>query len=289
MAINTTDLTTQLTTGDGVFDVLMGGVRSQLQEEFDQNRIRGNDYATVFTALVSAAMQSAVQYTLQKPLVDQQVINTAAELDAINLKDDMIQQEIRNLQATEAKVKAEALNVPKQGNVIDAQHANLISENKVIELQDDLITQQIANEVSTKANIEANTANTVAELPNHHLMDDKTQAEIDYLASQKDVADGNALKAAAENALLAQKKITEEAQTQPIADPNSVIGRQLVLYTNQANGYIRDQEVKAARLFTDVANVQLNINENYDTATNGLDDANIKKTLDKVRIGVGAV
>lgn len=218
MPINTEDLTTQDLEGTGILDVMLNTVKLHLKREFDEDRIRGNDYAQTYATLVGAALQSASGYAIQKPLTDQQLLNEAAK----------------------------------------------------------------------KLQIEAQTANIVAELPNHQLMDDKTQAEINFLVSQKDTADEQKAKIEAEGELLAQKLETEKAQTQDIAVADSVIGKQITLYTQQAQGYVVDQNVKVAKLFGDTANLQLNVNENYDTATNGLADLNIKKVMDNARVSVGA-
>ena len=199
MTINTEDITTGTTEGTGIFDVLMQAARVHLQAEFDANRIRGNDYATVYTATIGQAMQVAASYATTKPLADQQVLNA----------------------------QAEALNIPKQGLLLD---------------------------------------------------------------KQIDIADNTIDKGAAEIALLNQKNITESAQTQSgVADDDSVIGKQMTLYTNQADGYIQDAKVKTAALWRDVASVQLNINENYTTAGTGFEDAGIKLVMDAARNGIGAV
>lgn len=58
------DLTTQVVGGTGTFDVLMGGVKAQLDGEYKAGRITGAEYTKAYIALVQAAIGGAVQYLL---------------------------------------------------------------------------------------------------------------------------------------------------------------------------------------------------------------------------------
>ena len=63
------------------------------------------------------------------------------------------------------------------------------------------------------------------------------------------------LKSNSEKSLLDQKRFTEEAQILDTVNSNlvqGVVGKQKDLYTRQADGFIRDAEVKAAKVFTDI-------------------------------------
>ena len=63
------DLTTKDIDGSGTFDVLMGGVASQLQEEFSSERITGAEYTRAYVNCITAAMQSAIQFVTSKDQV----------------------------------------------------------------------------------------------------------------------------------------------------------------------------------------------------------------------------
>lgn len=107
--------------------------------------------------------------------------------------------------------------------------------------------------------------------------------------AQFDVAMANLPKVAAEVALLNQKKLTETAQTSNAnVDTNSVIGRQNNLYTQQASGFIRDAEQKAAQLMISTWNVRATTDEGTLTSPAGLDDAQILRAVTKLLTGVGA-
>ncbi len=75
-------LTTIDLNGTGAFDVLMRAVKGHLQEEYDQGRIVGKEYATVYIGAITAVLQTASQH-----LVNEQMANkTAAELGLIRQK-----------------------------------------------------------------------------------------------------------------------------------------------------------------------------------------------------------
>ena len=58
------DLTAGVVGGSGTFDVLMGGFKAHLQEEFKANRISGAEYTKAFIALTEGAMSNSVQFLL---------------------------------------------------------------------------------------------------------------------------------------------------------------------------------------------------------------------------------
>lgn len=100
--------------GTGVFDVLMRANKAHLQAEFDKNRIKGPEYATVYLGSLEAVMNTALQFLLQRE-------KNLAELELI--------------EAQTAKVNAEILLVTQQtanavieGTVLTAQKCKLDAE-----------------------------------------------------------------------------------------------------------------------------------------------------------------
>ena len=53
-------------TGPGVFDVLMRAFKAHLEQEFDAQRITGDDYTKAYIALTESAMAQGIQFLLQK-------------------------------------------------------------------------------------------------------------------------------------------------------------------------------------------------------------------------------
>jgi hypothetical protein len=66
--ITITDLT-NATTGDdgtGVFDILMQSVERHLEEQLDQGRITGPDYATVYLGALQSTLQQSIEFLLRE-------------------------------------------------------------------------------------------------------------------------------------------------------------------------------------------------------------------------------
>lgn len=111
----------------------------------------------------------------------------------------------------------------------------------------------------------------------------KLNAEFDLLGAIN-------LKTQEEIALLAQKIVTEKAQTQSLGiDPDSVVGKQKVLYQAQADGYKRDAEQKAATLMVGSWNTRRMTDEAVSAnADNLLDDPSIGRIVAKLLAGINA-
>jgi len=268
---NIQDITSEEFEGTGVFDALMRSAKAHLEREYTENRIRGNDYATVYTSMLGSVLQASIQYSLEKPLREERV---QAELDNMAKQGSLIDAQASKLAVDEALVAqqdlnlvAESANIPKQGSLIDAQKAkvdadkglvaqqdtNLISENTNIGKQGTLLDAQV-----TKTNSEQ--ANVAAGLAAINKQADKIQKEID---------------------LLGAKKTTENAQT--TGSPGGVIGKQIALYDQQIAGYKTDRAVKGAKLYTDVLSVQLSTNpEEIGTENTNMDNTAIGVVMGRV-------
>ncbi len=199
MTINTADLTTEsVALGTGVFDVLMRTVKAHLKEEFDSNRIKGNDYAQAYVTLMATAMQVSIQYAVSKPESDAKILDMET-------------------------------------------------------MRPSILATSVANQAKTEQEVQLLWEKTMTERAN-------TQEMI--LGGYK--ADGNYLPADAIPVL-------------------GVIGKQKTLYTNQAEGYTKDHKVKVAKLYADIAAVQLSSNDVYSTAGNGLQDVNIHAVMSDLK------
>ena len=110
----------------------------------------------------------------------------------------------------------------------------------------------------------------------------KLQGEFDLLVQQK-------LRVIQETALMSRKIVTEEAQTTAAnIDATSVVGSQIALYTAQKDGFARDAEQKAAKLYFDTWNVRRTTDVTVDpTTTNKLTDADVGAVAAKLKTGIG--
>lgn len=110
----TADLSEATLAGTGIFDVLMRAAKVHLEAEFGKGRIKGAEYATVYLGAMNLAMQSSVQYALQKRTSDQQALLLAEQLST-------------QVQQT-ALVTRQALNAVIEGEVLTAQKCKLQAE-----------------------------------------------------------------------------------------------------------------------------------------------------------------
>jgi hypothetical protein len=92
-----------------------------------------------------------------------------------------------------------------------------------------------------------------------------------------------------EDLLLAQKKTTELAQVSSAnVASTSVVGAQVALYAAQKDGFTRDAEQKAAKLYFDTWNVRRTTDTQVNpTTTNKLTDADIGLVAAKLKAGIG--
>lgn len=161
---------------------------------------------------------------------------------------------------------------------------------RLTEVQILLAEAELERELINKELVQAQVSKTIAETVNLGQQLLNLKAEECVLKSQYDINLSQNLQVVAQTSLVNQKVATEKAQTSGIAiEPNSVIGKQITLYTAQANGFDRDAEQKAAKVMIDSWNVR----RTTDVGTvadgvNQLHDANVGRAVNALLGGVGA-
>ena len=58
--------------GNGAFDIFMRAIEAHLQEEYDNNRITSDQYPQVYLGALNSCLAQAVQFVLQKPIIERQ-------------------------------------------------------------------------------------------------------------------------------------------------------------------------------------------------------------------------
>lgn len=232
--ITLASLTEAKVDGTGAFDTLMRAMTGHLEREFQDNRLRGADYANVYLNALTPVLQNAVVFLLQK--------------DEAAYKAQLVEAQVR---LTEAQIKLAEAELARE------------------ELQKDLIAKQIEKITQEILNL---------------------KAEECVLKANYDIALSTNLQTIAQTSLVNQKIATEKAQTSGIAiEPTSVIGKQIALYTAQADGFKRDAEQKAAKLMVDSWNVRRTTDVGtVADATNQLQDSNVGRAVSALLSGVGA-
>lgn len=156
-------------------------------------------------------------------------------------------------------------------------------EKQRADKQAELLAAQIITEQKQQALLTEQTNNAITQNTVLVAEECKLRAEYDVLLEQR-------LKTVEETGLLAQKRVTERAQTVGTGvDVDSVIGRQKALYEAQRDGFLRDAEQKAAKVLVDSWNVRRTTDEGTQAnVTNQLDDASVGRAVGKLLTGVNA-
>jgi hypothetical protein len=69
--------------GTGAFDKIMEAVNIHLSLQFNEGRIKGPDYATVYLGIMQVALTQAVSFALQKPISERQATSEEAKTGLI--------------------------------------------------------------------------------------------------------------------------------------------------------------------------------------------------------------
>ena len=151
-----------------------------------------------------------------------------------------------------------------------------------------LAEAELARELLNKELIAAQVEKVKAETVNLGQQLNNLLAEECVLKSQFDINKSQNLQVISQTSLVNQKVATEKAQTSGIGiEPTSVIGKQIALYTAQADGFTRDAEQKAAKILIDTWNVRRTTDVGtVADATNKLNDVNIGRAVEALLGGV---
>lgn len=249
------DLTTvDKADGTGTFDVLMRAAKEHMVDEYTQGRIQGPEYSTVYLGALQQTMQQSIAFLLAKD-------KTSYELELLKLQAEML--EFQKLELAEKVKLAEALV-------------------RKTEVEIELAELQKCNVAAECEQIKAQTCKLQAEFDLIVTNRLKVVEEIKVIESQKD-------KIAQEVALLAQKKITETAQTDAtVIGFGSVIGKQNQLYAAQTEGFARKAEQEAAKIMTSTWNTRKMTDETGTPADefNHLADSDIGDVIAKLKAGI---
>lgn len=107
--------------GTGYFDVLMRSISSQLQDEFEAQRISPAEYAQTYAELTSSALSGAISYLVQAPAALEQGNLVAAQVEIAKAELALKEKELEIREQ-------ELLQAQKQNLLIDAQIANMTAD-----------------------------------------------------------------------------------------------------------------------------------------------------------------
>jgi len=113
-AITVTDLTTGVVDGTGVFDGLMKATNAHIQVEYQKNRIKGSEYATVYLGAMQSVMSQSLQFLLQQQQVDLQAQLIEKQIESEALNQLQIAEQTQNLVATRDQIVAQTAMAEQQ-------------------------------------------------------------------------------------------------------------------------------------------------------------------------------
>lgn len=275
--ITLSEVSTGTVDGTGVFDLLMQATKAHLQEEYNKQRIRGSDYATLYSQSIQAVLAQSMQFVLQKQVADKQA-------DLLQSQIDKSLRELALLTEQLNKLVNESLLLTAQIAKVDADTAYTIAQQAKIAPEVALLGSQKLKVERETLYIDDQALKLAADIA-------RIEKEMLNLTAQNSLITQQIIKTDAESDILAQKRLTEQAQILDIVAGNEVtgvIGKQKALYAAQTNGFARDAEYKVAKLLVDTWSVRRTTDETGTLADsiNNLNDASIGEVIAKAKAGI---
>jgi len=267
--LNISDLTTEVPDGPGVFDVMMKSIKNHIQEEYEENRITGEEYTKAY-------ITASIDYRTSNIM--------PAELSQIN----------KNIETTEAQRQLTLANkLIADYNLESVLPANVDQTTK----QTTQIEQTTVGLTYRNTDILPEEKRQLIYQTDHVMRSnvEKLEFEVsDLLPQQRD----NLIKDAAikdyqlsstlvqQLALLKEQTEVQHAQTKDTRIDGSpvtgAVGKQKDLYSQQIDSYKKDARYKVGKMYLDSWITQKSLDEGLN-APNQLTNANIDAVLASLR------
>lgn len=281
--ITTKDLTGGEVEGAGVFDELMRTVKAHLDKEQTAGRITDQNYATVYLGALQNTLNTASQFLLQVEQTNQQTLLLQEQVKQAKKQNELLDLQKAQLTVQNATAQynldftmpEQLAQLKEQTKLITQQKHNAVTQNTLLTTQNNQATQQIA----------------VAVKQEELLLEQIESAKDEHTNPTGGLNKAAYDKTVAETSVLNQRKLTEEAQTVgEVGAVGGVLGTQMKLVDTQKEGFLRDAEQKAAKIFSDAFSIVHSITpDTVDNGPNafglGKDEAN--QVMDQLRVGIG--
>lgn len=123
---NVDELTEGTLTGKGVFDVLLQTLRLHLDREFNNNRITGTAYATVYSQAITAFLAQAAQYAISKAKLPLELQLLQEQINLTQKQQDQITSAIRQTDyVTDYQLPSDTANKTKQTEILAYELTNI--------------------------------------------------------------------------------------------------------------------------------------------------------------------
>jgi hypothetical protein len=289
--IEVDDLTTRVVDGTGVFDKLMTANKMHLKEQYERGLITGDQYTKAYIELTSLAMQTGLQFLLQKDqnywngiLVQAQARKAEVEAvqAAVQLQIAKFQLLVTQSQASQAEAQY-VLTLMQVANV-DAEYALKLRQISLADVQERLTEEQYETQrgqtLDTRsdgtpiegmmgvqrllADEQINTAQnqtllTLEQMESQRSQTTDTRSDGTPMAGlvvvQKALAQKQVDIAAFQELLVQEQAEAQRGQTTDIRldglPVTGLLGRQKDLYAQQIDSYQKDAEHKVAKMYLD--------------------------------------
>lgn len=264
--ITVDDITTGTLDGTGVYDKLMQVNKLHLQQEYSAQRITGDKYAEAYIAMMQSAMATAASFAIQSITANNQRELTMEEKARIVAQTEMIKAETLNVPKQgilldkqtlqveaqtslvgkqEAQVVAETLNVPKQGLLLDAQKS--------------LVTNQAATEIKQALDVAAATTvkNSQKTLIDKQALTETEQTKL--VTAQTALSGANKLNVEKDTLVKTEQINKLKADTSLVSTQETLVDAQVL--TEKTNTTTPTQGIKKAE-YDNLTKQGLNIESN---------------------------
>ena len=103
-------LTTKMVDGTGTFDIIMKSISNHLKDEFEKNRITGEQYTKAYIELVAHSLNGAIQYLTTKDTAYWQAVSAQYQAKIAQAKLVQSRVELETAKAQLAVARLEAAN-----------------------------------------------------------------------------------------------------------------------------------------------------------------------------------
>ena len=112
--------------GTGVFDVLMRATKVHLEQEFNKNRIKGPEFATVYLGALQSTMQTALTFLAQSKKMELETQILEQQILLADLETQKAQAQLLQIQEQTAQIEQQSL-------LFAAQAAHTVAETTLIQ------------------------------------------------------------------------------------------------------------------------------------------------------------
>ena len=188
--VNVEALTESTIEGRGVYDAMMRAIGVQLQSQWEKGYIVGQEYATVYTSAIVAAMGQSVEFLQNHARLAYDLQLAQANIDKVKAETSYIQTQNERETANLARIpveiellRKEALKADVQHQILEKQVEQLVAEISKVPYEVVILGKQADQLEAQKANTEASTARIVEETTL------KLPLEVSILEKEKEAMD----------------------------------------------------------------------------------------------------